>query len=136
MMSHHRSNRESSRSRASSRRRSVSSEDDEDIDIDNDLDSDVEAVINDMSIHGLDEDEDSEDFFTGESDNDFVSISSGGGNSKRSAVPRKSWTCEHCTYVNNPGVAVCAVCCRTSKQSRGEDFEVRSASRSSGANRR
>ena len=136
MMSHHphRSNRESSRSRASSRRRSISSEDDEDID--NDLDSDVEAVINDMSIHGLDEDEDSEDFFTGESDNDFVSISSGGGNSKRSAVPRKSWTCEHCTYVNNPGVAVCAVCCRTSKQSRGEDFEVRSASRSSGANRR
>ena len=134
---HHRSTRESSRSRASSRRRSISSEDDED-DIDDlghgHMDSDVEAVINDMSIHGLDEDEDSEDFFTGESDNDFVSISSG-GNSKRVAVPRKSWTCEHCTYVNNPGVAVCTVCCRTSKQSRGEEFEVRSASRSSGGNR-
>ena len=123
---HHRSARESSRSRASSRRRSISSEDEDDDS--RHMDSDVEAVINDMSIH-LDEDEDSEDFFTGESDNDFVSISSG-SNSKR--APRKSWTCEHCTYVNNPGVAVCAVCCRTSKQSRGEEFEgLRSVSRSS-----
>ena len=45
--------------------------------------------------------EDSEDFFTGESDEEFVSISS---NSDK--APRVSWTCEHCTYVNNPGVKV------------------------------
>ena len=43
----------------------------------------------------------SEDFFTGESDEEFVSISS---NSDK--APRVSWTCEHCTYVNNPGVKV------------------------------
>ena len=64
------------------------------------------------------DDEDDDDFFTGESDNDFVSLSSG-SNSKK--VPRRSWTCEHCTYVNNPGVSVCVMCCRTSKQSRGEN---------------
>lgn len=30
--------------------------------------------------------------------------------------------CEHCTYVNNPGVSVCAMCCRTSANSTiGED---------------
>ena len=29
-----------------------------------------------------------------------------------------SWTCEHCTYVNNPGVKVCAMCYKTSKFSR------------------
>ena len=70
------------------------------------------------------EDEESEsptettgEFFTGESDNDFVSLSSGSNPRK---PPKKSWKCEHCTYVNNPGVAVCGVCCRTSKQSRGE----------------
>merc|ERR1719228_1086176 len=57
--------------------------------------------------------DDSEDFFTGESDEEFVSISS---NSDK--APRVSWTCEHCTYVNNPGVKVCAMCCRTSKNSR------------------
>ena len=57
------------------------------------------------------------EFFTGESDNDFVSLSSGSNPRK---PPKKSWKCEHCTYVNNPGVAVCGVCCRTSKQSRGE----------------
>ena len=45
--------------------------------------------------------EDSEDFFTGESDEEFVSVSS---NSDK--APRVSWTCEHCTYVNNPGVKV------------------------------
>lgn len=33
-------------------------------------------------------------------------------------APRVSWTCEHCTYVNNPGVKVCAMCCKTSKNSR------------------
>ena len=62
--------------------------------------------------------ESEEDFFTGESDNDFVSLSSGSNPRK---APKKSWTCEHCTYVNNPGVSVCCVCCRTSKQSRGEE---------------
>merc|ERR1719445_636757 len=51
--------------------------------------------------------EDSEDFFTGESDEEFVSVSS---NSDK--APRVSWTCEHCTYVNNPGVKVCAMCAR------------------------
>lgn len=55
----------------------------------------------------------SEDFYTGESDEEFVSISS---NSDK--APRVSWTCEHCTYVNNPGVKVCSMCCKTSKQSR------------------
>lgn len=60
------------------------------------------------------DEEDSEDFFTGESDEEFVSISS---NSDTKA-PRVSWTCEHCTYVNNPGVKVCAMCCKTSKNSR------------------
>ena len=120
--------RHSSRTRASSRRRSMSSEEEEDFDLQEDVDSDAAAVINDDMT-----DEDSEDFFTGESDNDFVSLSSG-SNSKARA-PRKSWTCEHCTYVNNPGVAVCAVCCRTSKQSRGEEFE-RSASRSSNHHQR
>ena len=44
---------------------------------------------------------DPQDFFTGESDEEFVSISS---NSDK--APRVSWTCEHCTYVNNPGVKV------------------------------
>ncbi|CAG4944226.1 unnamed protein product [Colias eurytheme] len=27
--------------------------------------------------------------------------------------PSATWQCEHCTYVNEPGVRVCAVCCRT-----------------------
>ena len=122
--------RHSSRTRASSRRRSISSEEEKDFDHleQEDVDSDAAEVIHDEMT-----DEDSEDFFTGESDNDFVSLSSG-SNSKARA-PRKSWTCEHCTYVNNPGVAVCSVCCRTSKQSRGEEFE-RSASRSSNHHQR
>ena len=59
--------------------------------------------MNDFSQHLDEDDDDEEAFFTGESDNDFVSLSSG-SNSRR--APRKSWTCEHCTYVNNPGVAV------------------------------
>merc|ERR1712107_517781 len=50
---------------------------------------------------------------SGESDEEFVSISS---NSDK--APRVSWTCEHCTYVNNPGVKVCAMCYKTSKFSR------------------
>ena len=57
-----------------------------------------------LSHHRSSDDEDgdnSEDFFTGESDEEFVSISS---NSDK--APRVSWTCEHCTYVNNPGVKV------------------------------
>ena len=57
------------------------------------------------------------EFFTGESDNDFVSLSSGSNPRK---PPKKSWMCEHCTYMNNPGVAVCCVCSRTSARSRGE----------------
>lgn len=27
--------------------------------------------------------------------------------------PTTTWQCEHCTYVNEPGVRVCAICCRT-----------------------
>ncbi|XP_050553788.1 E3 ubiquitin-protein ligase lubel isoform X1 [Spodoptera frugiperda] len=27
--------------------------------------------------------------------------------------PNSSWQCEHCTFVNEPGVRVCAICCRT-----------------------
>ncbi|XP_052758610.1 E3 ubiquitin-protein ligase lubel isoform X2 [Galleria mellonella] len=27
--------------------------------------------------------------------------------------PNTSWQCEHCTFVNEPGVRVCAICCRT-----------------------
>ena len=52
------------------------------------------------------ETETDDDFFTGESDNDFVSLSSGSNPRK---APKKSWMCEHCTYVNNPGVSVCCV---------------------------
>ena len=63
----------------------------------------LQAVVNDFSQHLDEDDDDEQDFFTGESDNDFVSLSSG-SNSRR--APRKSWTCEHCTYVNNPGVTV------------------------------
>ncbi|CAH0404939.1 unnamed protein product [Chilo suppressalis] len=29
------------------------------------------------------------------------------------APPTASWQCEHCTFVNEPGVRVCVVCCRT-----------------------
>lgn len=29
------------------------------------------------------------------------------------AAANASWQCEHCTFVNEPGVRVCAVCCRT-----------------------
>ncbi|CAH4006462.1 unnamed protein product [Pieris brassicae] len=28
-------------------------------------------------------------------------------------APNMNWQCEHCTYVNDPGVRVCVVCCRT-----------------------
>ncbi|XP_040575747.1 uncharacterized protein [Lepeophtheirus salmonis] len=63
------------------------------------------------------EDDRTEDFFTGESDNDFISISSGSnpksGSGGRSS--KKTWVCEHCTYVNGPGGNVCTMCCRTSK---------------------
>jgi hypothetical protein len=27
--------------------------------------------------------------------------------------PTVSWQCEHCTFVNEPGVRVCVICCRT-----------------------
>lgn len=27
--------------------------------------------------------------------------------------PEATWQCEHCTFVNEPGVRVCVVCCRT-----------------------
>lgn len=27
--------------------------------------------------------------------------------------PAAAWQCEHCTYVNEPGVRVCVICCRT-----------------------
>ena len=71
--------------------------------------------------------EDTDNFFTGESDEEFVSISS---NSDK--APRVSWTCEHCTYVNNPGVKVCAMCYKTSKLSRegGKRSEEHSKGRS------
>ncbi len=73
-----------------------------------------------------DEDED-ENFYTGESDagggGDFVSLSSG-SNSRVKApaatMPKKPWTCDHCTFVNPPGGNVCAMCCKTSRQSRGD----------------
>lgn len=115
--------RDSSRTRHN-RRRSISTEDD--------MDSE-EVMVNDLDEVDMDdeEDEDDEDFFTGESDNDFLSISSG-SNSKR--APRKAWTCEHCTYVNNPGVGICAMCCRTTNASkhRNEDYSnERSSSRAS-----
>ena len=58
----------------------------------------------DQSEEDSETEEETGDFFTGESDNaDFVSISSG-SNPRR--APKTSWTCEHCTYVNNPGVSV------------------------------
>lgn len=28
-------------------------------------------------------------------------------------VPDSSWSCEHCTFVNDPGTRVCSVCCKT-----------------------
>lgn len=28
-------------------------------------------------------------------------------------APAAAWHCEHCTYVNEPGVRVCVICCRT-----------------------
>lgn len=28
-------------------------------------------------------------------------------------VPGASWECEHCTFVNEPGVRVCQICCKT-----------------------
>ena len=62
-----------------------------------DMDSE-EVVVNDLDdledVDVDDDDDDDDDFFTGESDNDFVSLSSG-SNSKR--APRKSWECQHCT---------------------------------------
>lgn len=28
-------------------------------------------------------------------------------------IPESSWECEHCTFVNEPGIRVCQVCCKT-----------------------
>mgnify|MGYP002716685410 CR=1 FL=1 len=28
-------------------------------------------------------------------------------------IPDHKWECEHCTFVNKPGVRVCAICCKT-----------------------
>lgn len=28
-------------------------------------------------------------------------------------VPKTSWECEHCTFVNEPGTRVCVICCKT-----------------------
>merc|ERR1712008_113802 len=146
----HRGYRESSRTRQ--KRRSMSSEDvdseevnqkssrSDDLDyVDND-DDDVASMKNKKKSghrNKYDSSED-DDFFTGESDNDFVSLSSG-SNSKR--APRKSWECQHCTYVNNPGVSVCAMCCRTtSKQPRSYggpgDENERASSRTSMKNKK
>merc|ERR1712008_183266 len=112
----HRGYRESSRTRQ--KRRSMSSEDvdseevnqkssrSDDLDYVDDNDDDDASMKNKKKSghrNKYDSSED-DDFFTGESDNDFVSLSSG-SNSKR--APRKSWECQHCTYVNNPGVSVC-----------------------------
>ena len=146
----HRGYRESSRTRQ--KRRSMSSEDNvdseevnqkssrsDDLDYVDDDDEDASMKSKKKSGHRnkYDSSED-DDFFTGESDNDFVSLSSG-SNSKR--APRKSWECQHCTYVNNPGVAVCAMCCRTtSKQPRSYggpgDENERASSRSSMKNKK
>ncbi|XP_030754545.1 uncharacterized protein LOC115881269 isoform X2 [Sitophilus oryzae] len=30
-----------------------------------------------------------------------------------SQLPTSSWSCEHCTFVNEPGTRVCLVCCKT-----------------------
>ena len=148
----HRGYRESSRTRQ--KRRSMSSEDvdseevnqkssrSDDLDYVDDDDDDDEASMknkkkSERHRNKYDSSED-DDFFTGESDNDFVSLSSG-SNSKR--APRKSWECQHCTYVNNPGVSVCAMCCRTtSKQPRSYggpgDENERASSRTSMKNKK
>ena len=149
--SSHRGYRESSRTRQ--RRRSMSSEDvdseevnqkssrSEDLDYVDDDDDEASMKNKKKSERHRNKYDSSEDddFFTGESDNDFVSLSSG-SNSKR--APRKSWECQHCTYVNNPGVSVCAMCCRTtSKQPRsyggpGGDENERASSRTSMKNKK
>lgn len=28
-------------------------------------------------------------------------------------IPDHKWECEHCTFINKPGIRVCTVCCRT-----------------------
>ncbi|XP_050309298.1 E3 ubiquitin-protein ligase lubel isoform X2 [Anthonomus grandis grandis] len=28
-------------------------------------------------------------------------------------IPETSWSCEHCTFVNEPGTRVCSICCKT-----------------------
>ena len=35
-----------------------------------------------------------------------------------SDIKVQPWTCEYCTYVNNPGISVCAMCCKTTKNTR------------------
>lgn len=30
-----------------------------------------------------------------------------------SQIPDSAWSCEHCTFVNEPGTRVCVVCCKT-----------------------
>jgi len=80
-----------------------------------------------------DEDSDEEDFFTGESEQDFLSISSGGwkGQKQTQAEEQRSWVCEHCTFVNPAEETVCAVCCKTATkvlqqhQQEQESVEVR-----------
>jgi hypothetical protein len=69
---------------------------------------------NNASRHTESSDEESdsedEDFFTGESEEDFLSLSSG-SNSKKAL--RNIWKCDFCTFVNDPGTNVCAMCCKT-----------------------
>ncbi|XP_066156039.1 E3 ubiquitin-protein ligase lubel isoform X2 [Euwallacea fornicatus] len=35
-------------------------------------------------------------------------------NLNKKQLPEDSWSCEHCTFVNEPGTRVCSVCCKTS----------------------
>lgn len=50
-----------------------------------------------------------------DSDHEPPKIIQGTDNSLGPAPPPSSanWQCEHCTFVNEPGVRVCMVCCRT-----------------------
>ncbi len=92
-------------------------------------------------LYYTDTESEDEDFFTGESEMDFVSLSSGsnprrhhhpgggggssghlgGGQRKTSShhhqkqpYSQHPWVCQHCTYVNTGGSNVCVMCCKTS----------------------
>lgn len=35
------------------------------------------------------------------------------GDEDAATIPKSSWECEHCTYVNESGTRVCVICCKT-----------------------